>query len=693
MPRNDLLALADEDLVALTNRGTVKRARKELDSQTLTSDIDDADDLIVTWSDGITCTFPAEKTIHDAVCSSGVDGISRHIVRSVLAYQLWAKSEKRSSATASVRPANAGDANAGDANAGDANENEAITPEPDTESPNSWDPGEISDEALTSHFRAASVTRARKQFENGVLVELTRGSKPSARFLHQHCTIRFPVPGDIRYARGDCVDSALPTWASMAVWAFRELPSDRTAGLLSLGQVVSDVPKEVLDEVLPLLNQWQFEGIANLPPVWLTKWLRLEKRVRKEGLVWPAELMTEIASQHQLYRESDARFSPLQTTRLLGELIARLRAIANPRTELPQSLVRGNLGDVATQLRQGRLVGLGLEIFPDEHQDTIAAYFQDSESGTAAVIRRTLTTDAESDPPAFERLTMYPISRSTSIATASFSQLMVAKGKRSPSDELILPRGSGNLAMNPQSFQWEQLLPPLLVDDFVACRERLEMLPPDFLRPRRLTENLQVFPIREITEVTFDSVSQLLRANVEDRRGEIARIEVPFYTRGAVAFADFQETLSKHASAACFLSGRVELFHGGLVIQPLAVVFDVQGERFAACPHSQSRDVESANTTTPTSQEADDVDPIQSFVEELQHGLADLLVTGLADADEARVHELRRAASRLGFSNVNTLLKELGNDLQQRNHDRRWKATTAHQSLRQLVLWGRIVNS
>lgn len=247
--------------------------------------------------------------------------------------------------------------------------------------------------------------------------------------------------------------------------------------------------------------------------------------------------------------------------------------------------------------------------------------------------------------------------------------------------------------MNPQSFQWEQLLPPLLVDDFVACRERLEMLPPDFLRPRRLTENLQVFPIREITEVTFDSVSQLLRANVEDRRGEIARIEVPFYTRGAVAFADFQETLSKHASAACFLSGRVELFHGGLVIQPLAVVFDVQGERFAACPHSQSRDVESANTTTPTSQEADDVDPIQSFVEELQHGLADLLVTGLADADEARVHELRRAASRLGFSNVNTLLKELGNDLQQRNHDRRWKATTAHQSLRQLVLWGRIVNS
>ena len=88
MARSDLLALDADELASLTNRGTVKRAVRELESGEPEFSIkENKKGLVVSWSDGITCTFPPDKPIKDAVCSSGSLGISRHIVRSVLAYQ------------------------------------------------------------------------------------------------------------------------------------------------------------------------------------------------------------------------------------------------------------------------------------------------------------------------------------------------------------------------------------------------------------------------------------------------------------------------------------------------------------------------------------------------------------------------------------------------------------------------------
>ncbi|MCA9057626.1 MAG: hypothetical protein KDA85_03975, partial [Planctomycetaceae bacterium] len=81
MNRPDLLALTADDLSTLSNRGTVKRALRELDSGEMTCEIqDEAGDLLFVWSDGINCRFPEGKSVHDAICSSGSVGISRHII-------------------------------------------------------------------------------------------------------------------------------------------------------------------------------------------------------------------------------------------------------------------------------------------------------------------------------------------------------------------------------------------------------------------------------------------------------------------------------------------------------------------------------------------------------------------------------------------------------------------------------------
>ena len=304
MPRADLLALTRDDLAAFTNLGTLKRAERELESGTPAYEIGETPDgeLTVTWSDGISCRFPAGKTLHDAVCSSGIAGISRHVVRSVLAYQQQA---------ARAVPAESGN-------------DESSNPTAATASLSAvWDPGTFTDDDLATRFRPAALAKARQRFERGVLAELTRGAKPLARFLDEPCTLRFLVPGDLRYVTADCAETLLSTYVPLAVWAFRALPTDRMAGMVAIQKTEWPTPGDVLDEIDTRLVELAVDGLAAGPAARPQQWTRLEARVREAGLVWPAELIADVLHQCEQYAAHDARFDPLEVVHLVGEMLAR----------------------------------------------------------------------------------------------------------------------------------------------------------------------------------------------------------------------------------------------------------------------------------------------------------------------------------------------------------------------------------
>ena len=89
MPRDDLRRLTPDDLAALTNRGTVKRAQRELESGEVSGELDEAADgtVVAKWSDAVVCTLPGGKTVSDARCTCPATELCRHAVRTVLAYQ------------------------------------------------------------------------------------------------------------------------------------------------------------------------------------------------------------------------------------------------------------------------------------------------------------------------------------------------------------------------------------------------------------------------------------------------------------------------------------------------------------------------------------------------------------------------------------------------------------------------------
>lgn len=158
-----------------------------------------------------------------------------------------------------------------------ASRTEALPAEANASSTNcAWDPGTFTDDDLVQQFRKPAVAAAKKRFEQGVLVELTRGEKPTARFLDDPCTIRFLVKGDLRYVTVDCAEPLLATFIPMAVWAFRQLAADQTAGLVAFQLTDLPVPLAVLNELEELLCELCQEGLSNVGSSWPARCTRLE---------------------------------------------------------------------------------------------------------------------------------------------------------------------------------------------------------------------------------------------------------------------------------------------------------------------------------------------------------------------------------------------------------------------------------
>ena len=389
MPRTDLLALEPEDLIVLSNRGLVKRALTEVEAGELTCEIaEDARALRVRWSDDAECTFPAGKPLADALCTCPATSICRHLLRSVLAYQR----------ASSVPPPSAST---------EAN-GEVPAAEP-LRGP--WDPGAIPDEELERLFRKPDLARARRRFEEGQVLELLRGDRPSVHFHTLSCFLRFLVRDDLHYTRCDCSEPAPCSHVPLAVWGFRLLEPERTGGLVSTRREALPAPEGLLAELEQALLELALDGVSGAPGVLTDRFVRLEGRCRAEGLVWPAEILSELIQLRHAYGSHDARFSPGRVAELAGELWIRMAAIRSDNGAVPSLFVRGAASDAPTELRSSRLVGLGCGARVRRGGVELEAFLQDIDTGTVMVVSRDFPDPEEgsgSVPRDFHQLAQWP---------------------------------------------------------------------------------------------------------------------------------------------------------------------------------------------------------------------------------------------------------------------------------------------
>lgn len=643
--RADLLALTPDDLTLLANRGLVRRAQQELLSGELTWELEeDAQGaLTLRWSDGVECRLPAGRPPTAGRCSCPATTLCRHLIRSVLAYQQQAQRQPEDAA-----------------------------PEPH----GPWDPGAIGDEELARLVARAPLAWARQAFEAGQVLELVRAHKPSAYVYTGSTMVRFLVPGDLRYTHCDCAEPAPCRHVPLAVWAFRRLEPQRASGLVeTAARPAAGAP--LLEPLEQLLAELLSVGLAGAPQPLVEQLRRLEAQLRAARLIWPAEALAELVQQHSAYAAHDARFAPAQALALLGELCVRADAIRSDTGAVPQLFLCGSQDDSETAVGAARLVGLGCAARPRRGGVELLAYMQDSASGALVAVRHEARDPQQGDPAPLWQIGQQPLFRGATLAGLAAGQAMVKGGRRRPNAEFVPVQS--RLALNPQSYAWESLRGPALVEDFAELAAHVAAQPPAALRPRRLTDAVYVCPLAGAQDAGFDAAEQAVRATLRDPSGGSAALVHPYTTRGAAGAEALLRTLRRHADELRFVAGHLRLSPQGLLIAPTALVLqDAQGRR-ALLPWLERGDPAAAPAAVPPPG-ARPRDPLADYWARLEEALAELLLVGLGRADARAARHWRDLAADgagLGFARALGPVERLAAALEHKLDTLRWQPAPA----------------
>ncbi|MFO0880085.1 MAG: SWIM zinc finger family protein [Gemmataceae bacterium] len=648
MSRPDLLALSHDDLAALSTRGKVKEALRDLDAGDITGELSERPDgtLHVRWNDGRWSELPPKGALRAGRCACGAVEPCKHLVRLVLLYQ-----RQRGTATAVMGP---------------------------------WDPGEISDAELRQYYRPATLARLRRQFDAGILAELVRGTRPVAHLQVPHCRVRFLVPGDVRFTQCGCAGAAPCEHVALAVWAFRALPADRPSGIISAGAEAPPVPADLLDEMEAVAHDWVGHGVAGVGQGGADRLARLVPRCEASDLIWPAEILRAVQQQWQAHADQDARFEPVAMVALLGELVVRLDAIRTAPPGLPQRLVRGTTADRDVKVGFGEYLGLGCEARPGRQSTTLAVYFFDPDSlGVVAFTRVLLRAEGRSvaqlgQQTALQGLSFHALGRSL---------LQVQGGRRSAARELI-PGRSPCTVREQDRLAWEEVPPPVGSDDFAELESRLDALPPSALRPRRLSEDVHVLTVAETRAAGFDAARQTVTAQLVDRAGRVVLLEHPYTTIGQGGAEALLGALAAPGARLRWVSGRVRRTARGLVVEPFGVVLEQAGQRRLVQPWIDLAPVPTGRHPVVVQETSAGQDPLRDYLAELEERLGDLVVAGLGRADDQLAQQWRALGQRgaeLGFARFVQTIEALTRLIEQRVHTVRWDPGPARRSLLRLL--------
>jgi hypothetical protein len=634
MARKDLLALTEDDLALLSNKGTVNRAVRELDENEVTFTLteDDQGNVAIDWSDGVHSNLPASKSLADSICSCPSTTMCRHLIRAALAYQ------RHFNKSSSVLPKV-------EENAPRVAEDSAELPEiiPIDEAEEDWDPGEITDDQLKECMKQPLLDKAKKLFEEGQVVELVRSKKPYARFHTLSTTVKFLVKNDPRYTRCDCIDKQPCIHVPLSIWAFRQL--NRSAGIVTTGSKTLSVPTGTLDEIEQWLMEFSALGVQGISNAMIGRLKRLIQQCSDQNLIWPSEVLADILEERQRYADHDARFSPRKVLELIGELCSRCDAVRAQTSAIPQIFVRGTSSDRPTELADGNFIGLGCGVEIQKGSVVLNSHFQDAKSGNIVALSKEFanpTDESLAMPKHFWQLAESPVVKSD-IAKVSAGRLVAKGGKLTPA-RIFVP-GRAPVQTNPQMYNWEQLRAPVFGETFADIRASMAAQPQAFLGPRQVGRNFHVFPVKEVTRVEFLDHEQSAVATLSDNAGEKAAMLFPYLSRCPEGVDILMDQLADAGKQVKFVSGYVRSTVEYLIVEPVGIVMEEEGRRYLLQPWIEKPGRQQKKTVKREFKDAERAvgssNALANYPSRILDALGDLLVGGLERVDSSFTRRLQ----------------------------------------------------
>ncbi|EJO71170.1 hypothetical protein [Leptospira kirschneri] len=614
--RQDILSLSLQELEVLTSKGTVNRALKDIESGTKGEWKETENGSIeVVWEDSVTCILPGSVPIQESSCTCSSTGVCRHIIRTIVAYQKRTISDK----------------------------------------PNlSWNPGSISDESLRSFISASSFTKAKSIFNSGIAVELDRTDVPVAK-IHGLGTVHFPVPNDIRYARADCKGSLGEQIIAVAVWSFRltHLEKEFVSTNIQEIKISSDITDRA-NIILKEIVQYGFQGASEYLKERLSQ---LERSCLEEGLLWPAEVLSELQEEYSKYLLHDSLFDPDQVVYLLGEWIIRMDALKENKGAVPSLVIRGDTKAYSSELIVRSLIGLGSGIKVFKKGFVVLSYFADPKSDK--ILLYECSFEKQMDEP-FHSIGNFPVLKGIPIYDFGKSSILSSSIKKNASGKLQF---SNKVTLNPQTFSFESLSRNIFSDNFNETMKTLLEKPPRPLGPRWAAGNFFVFKVERFTQPHFDNILQQMNIELEDQNGNIAYAQLPYYSRASDGIENLQHALvDSHLRYVC---GIADVTSGRLYIKPVSFVIEQGGNRTMLQPYLDPKSHSDKSNFQTQNQVRSETDSLKNYITELRTTISEVCLIGLKQFGKINHwKKLVQQSENLGLKRISTLLESVITSIQ-----------------------------
>ncbi|WP_306365107.1 hypothetical protein [Nocardia sp. CC227C] len=552
--RADLVALTDDSLISLANRGILKRAAKE--HAAAPPEVTETGDgtVEVSFADGVRTVLPPDTTLEMSSCTCAATTVCRHRVIAVLAYRAHAEASGPTVPAAPSVPAARAD-----------------PPEPTV----SWSPAEFTDEQLRDLLGARAFATAGRAHRTGyrALVRRATPHDPVPSVELSAVTVRFLVPGELAYARADAARGARTDAVALAVWAFRAADAaDPAAESVAVtvggrgdsggGSAAVAASTAVLTPLAELLE----DGVAQAGPALPQVFAPAHRALDAAGARWSDDALTDLLDQLAAYRDRAARHDPVRTAALIAELVARHRA----GTRDPVSVL-GTEEAARTPLRHLRLTGLGARISGDDESRCVEVYLAHPEARIVLTLRHISAVREGTAPPTAAALGARRAGAAR-LRELAAGNIVTESAVRSANRTVRLATGRvARTSVLPATGDWNALPPELLVADLDAEAERLAALPPAVIRPRVRGEAVRAVAVERIDAVHYLPDEQRLEATLRAPTGT-ATVAFTHTAAAPGALDDLARSLSGDAGTVRFVAGTLQRHHGRLTLEPTAVV-------------------------------------------------------------------------------------------------------------------------
>jgi hypothetical protein len=553
--RADLLALTEDALVALSNRGIVKKAQKELEAGRVPEIREEDDGTVVgVFEDGKEARLAPDTPLRDTTCSCGARGMCRHRVGLVLAY---------ARANAAASPASASGTEAPGAGA------PAFVP---------WSPASFDDDAIEKRIGKRTMARARALRRRGYVAKIRRptAADPIPTVELSTATIRFLAPNDIAYAHSDSAEGTGQELIALAIWAYRVADETRPAGSEVEIEVAAEGAATVdatgLSEALALADDVLLEGVVHGRPSQAATFERARRALEAAKLTWPVLCVDEIEEQITAYHARSAKYRPAIFADLVAELHARDRA-AKKGGELPARRILGSEESMETALDHLRLVSLGVRVTGEERQRRADVFLADPDTATVLVLRKEWSFSEDEKLPDGPDLAPKIVAAKATLRALASGNIVTAAASRRASRLLTLKTSRvARTSVTPSRGDYQALPEGLLVTNVAAYDAELRARPPRLIRPRILAESVCAVAIGEVVEVAYAPGAQELGAVVSDPQGNELLVRLVHRGVAPGALDMLAHALSGERGAPRYVSGSMRRTPRGLVLEPLTVV-------------------------------------------------------------------------------------------------------------------------